>query len=390
MKKIIIDEKTTLELIEGGCRVTINGNSRTYKKVPKKYQEVVNKNVEQKEECGKKEENKQFIPTQLMIRDIDLLENKEKVPEVQPITEIGRKEGLTETDKKVMQYFNEIKAFFFDKIKNMKKSFLVKNALTPEIKEKVKFIENNFDTHKITMISNKNAITLYYGNVIDKENYYRLCQVSKGNRKLVANSMGQGFFIFNIQGFITCNGKTNQCMKYCYNNCRCTNNDLNLKLSNLVLSLTDEPFVYCMNYILKNNKNIYSKAFFRIHEDGDFYNMEYFNKWIKIINQNKEIQFEAYTKEKDLLKDITYYNENFENFVLRYSLMADTNKKIIDYVMTNNVYCYVALGSKEEKTTDTEKIYNTINPLNKCVGSCGSCKKCYGKKVKFIYTVLRK
>lgn len=62
----------------------------------------------------------------------------------------------------------------------------------------------------------------------------------------------------------------------------------------------------------------------RIHDSGDFYNLEYLNKWIKIIELNPDTQFYAYTKMYTLVKSITLPS----NFTVIYSFGGTEDKRI--------------------------------------------------------------
>lgn len=55
---------------------------------------------------------------------------------------------------------------------------------------------------------------------------------------------------------------------------------------------TRDNFVEIMNNEIKKSKC--NK--FRIHESGDFFNQGYINKWNKIVTNNTNVQFYAYTK----------------------------------------------------------------------------------------------
>jgi len=67
----------------------------------------------------------------------------------------------------------------------------------------------------------------------------------------------------------------------------------------LALSLTSD-FVPTINAELKRRK----VDRLRIHDSGDFYSLEYLNKWLEIIHDNPSIQFYAYTKMVDMFKNV--------------------------------------------------------------------------------------
>ncbi|MGL5714991.1 MAG: GP88 family protein [Paraclostridium sp.] len=212
----------------------------------------------------------------------------------------------------------------------------------------------------------------------------RVAQLSTGNSKLLSNEHGEGFLIWSVLGHISCNGKTPLCARFCYNNCRQDTATLRLKVDCLMFSMMD-AFVPVLNRLL--HLSPYKKTFVRIHEDGDFYDMEYFNKWVELSGMNPDFVFEAYTKEPELLPSIEPLNATLENFILRYSIMSDTPQEIVDYVAKNDLHTYIALG---ENTVDktAKATFEHVSLVNRCMDSCQYCKKCYVKGVKTIVTTL--
>tara|TARA_R100001530_G_C4242665_1_gene135710 strand:+ start:50 stop:634 length:585 start_codon:yes stop_codon:yes gene_type:complete len=86
----------------------------------------------------------------------------------------------------------------------------------------------------------------------------------------------------------------------------------------------------------------------RIHASGDFYSQKYFDKWIEYCNQNKDIEFWAYTKSLNYwikrINDIpnnliltASYGGKFDNLINEYNLKNAIvinkikNDKPIDY-----------------------------------------------------------
>lgn len=210
--------------------------------------------------------------------------------------------------------------------------------------------------------------------------------ISLGNAKLQANQYGEGFGIWSIVGKITCNGKTELCAKNCYNTCRSYENNIKTKIKNAIFTQLD-AFVPTMVKAIKGLT--YEKTYFRIHEDGDFFDMNYFDKWMQIADQlqGEKVVLMAYTKEPKLLKQINKINAEKSNVVLRFSIMEDTEQDIKDYIMTNEIPCYICLGTSK-KNKETKKIFNTLVFPVRCMDNCKHCKKCYIKhtSLKTIFT----
>jgi hypothetical protein len=71
---------------------------------------------------------------------------------------------------------------------------------------------------------------------------------------------------------------------------------------------------------IKKNKQVY----IRIHDSGDFYSPAYFNKWVEIAIQNRDVRFYAYTKSHSFIRGI----ELPENFDLIFSLGSTKDELI--------------------------------------------------------------
>ena len=123
-----------------------------------------------------------------------------------------------------------------------------------------------------------------------------LTQNAKMKKTSIKNNMR--VLNFSLPAYKTITGKTvcpfaKDCIKYCYAK------KGNYKYPSVIkglnkryeLSKTDE-FIPQMNatIILQRPTHI------RIHDSGDFYSIEYLNKWIQIANTNKDVIFYAYTK----------------------------------------------------------------------------------------------
>ena len=118
----------------------------------------------------------------------------------------------------------------------------------------------------------------------------KLKKTSIANNKRVLN--------FSLPAYKTESGKTvcpfaKDCIKYCYaqkGNYRypSVKKGLNKRYE---LSKT-KNFVPMMNATITLERPTHV----RIHDSGDFYSVEYLNKWLEIAKQNKDVIFYAYTK----------------------------------------------------------------------------------------------
>lgn len=242
--------------------------------------------------------------------------------------------------------------------------------LREHFKDQLNFINSNIKAKSVKIVKAGEYVRAFYGST-------RIAQMRICNKKLQPNERGEGFMIWTMLGFITCNGKTELCSKFCYNIGRSFNDIVKLKCDCLILTMLD-CFEDVIEKILEHSPH--GKTYVRIHEDGDFYNMEYFNKWLNLAKRNKSMVFEAYTKDFEVLEKINDINENYSNMVLRYSIVEDTKKEVIQYVKENNLLNYTVVG-KHRKDKNATLIFEKVQGKNKCANDCKYCKKCYSKEV---------
>lgn len=82
----------------------------------------------------------------------------------------------------------------------------------------------------------------------------------------------------------------------------------------LALTLSDK-FIYTLSaeIIRRKIKKV------RIHDSGDFYSIDYINKWLEIIRLNPEVEFYAYTKMVSIFKNLEENNKIPTNLTIIYS-----------------------------------------------------------------------
>jgi hypothetical protein len=154
-----------------------------------------------------------------------------------------------------------------------------------------------------------------------------------GNTKLKKTAKEFGVKIFNFSipagndkasGKITC-PFAGSCLKLCYAKKGMYRfGNVERALSKRYEASKQENFVDRITWELsrvKKDKQIYV----RIHDSGDFYSPQYFNKWVEIAMQNRDVRFYAYTKSHSFIrgKFIPY------NMDLIYSL-GSTKDELID------------------------------------------------------------
>lgn len=193
------------------------------------------------------------------------------------------------------------------------------------------------------------------------------CNVSNGNKKLVSNSETR-FVVWNLPAVTTCPYRTAMCEKACYAlkaervypGCR-PSRERNFEESR------KEDFVDRMTYtILKVRKASNAKTVVvRIHESGDFYNKEYAEKWLAIINacKGENIKFIAYTKSFPYFDGIDLPKA----FALRASVWADTKKEHLETISRNNWNIYTAVER-----------FEVGDSFTRCrCADCATCGKCW-------------
>lgn len=138
---------------------------------------------------------------------------------------------------------------------------------------------------------------------------------SKGNHKLSSKIL-----TWNLPPGWTC-PNAGECIGYCYAQ-KATKRWKHVRVSryhNFELSKKD-TFVSMVNDYLKR----YKGKIVRIHGSGDFYSIEYVEKWLQIIKDNPDIIFYAFTKSFDLFS----LDHLPSNFVLMQSTGSTIDHKI--------------------------------------------------------------
>ena len=207
---------------------------------------------------------------------------------------------------------------------------------------------------------------------------------TNGNKKL-RNTENVRFIIWNLPAVKTCPFRTAMCEKSCYarKSERVYPSVLPSREKNFHESMQAdfvENMIFTIEKELNSKKCQGKKVVFRIHESGDFYNLEYTRNWVEIarhFEHNSNIVFLAYTKSLLYLICAGYGEKNFpRNFVVRSSLWADTNERNKAYTNDYNFPIYTALSRD-----DMNAKQNNGDKFTECrCDDCASCGYCWNKE----------
>jgi len=122
-----------------------------------------------------------------------------------------------------------------------------------------------------------------------------------------------------------------------------------------------------LNKILKKENK--KKIYFRIHVEGEFYNREYFKKWLDIVKKFPNVIFWTYTKNLEIFNNL---KEIPKNLYINLSIFNDVNKDNLKKSLKIAEKFNLNLVSNDKNLINNKKII-------KCNGYCIKCKACYNK-----------
>ena len=211
---------------------------------------------------------------------------------------------------------------------------------------------------------------------------------TNGNKKL-RNTENTRFIIWNLPAVKTCPFRTPHCEKSCYARkaervypqvlpSRERNYDESQRADFV------ENMIYTIETELNKKKYTGKKVVFRIHESGDFYNLEYAQKWLAIAEyfaNDDRIVFLAYTKSIWYFVNLGYgYPEFPYNLVIRSSLWDDTLPKYRNLTNMLDFPIYTALTRPE--MTQEQKNGHAFTEC-RC-DDCATCGHCWNAEHKEI------
>lgn len=206
---------------------------------------------------------------------------------------------------------------------------------------------------------------------------------SFGNAKLKDNAVVR-FIQWNITAVTTCPWRTAMCEKSCYAlkaeriyptvRVRRALHTEFAKTSEFVPAMIEQ-----IEYELSRKASQGKTIFFRIHESGDFVNMNYLNAWHEITKHfkgNRGIVFMAYTKSLPLVKALyKRVGKQNVNITFKASEWDDTKETMREMRKELGLSVFTALpvGELEKKGFFAcPSSENAKKPQD-----CGECKMCY-------------
>lgn len=209
--------------------------------------------------------------------------------------------------------------------------------------------------------------------------------LSEGNIKS-KNTDDVVFLTWSLPCKTTCPYSTEMCRKRCFaQKNQYFKSVLNSRMKNFEESKKDsfvKDMVNHLEYQLSRKKVEGKKIFVRIHTSGDFYNLDYLEKWIDITSyfkNNNKILFQAYTKSMPILEQWLNKDNNINDINIHFvwSIWDDTPKEYTNKALELGFQTFIALPKQDIEEIKDESIFV-------CKGDCGRCKQCYTGKVKSI------
>ena len=204
---------------------------------------------------------------------------------------------------------------------------------------------------------------------------------SKGNEEIM-------FLTWSLPSRSTCPYATTECKKRCFakknESFKNVRDSRNSNLAETYKPTFVEDMIKHLEYHLQRPKAQDKLIIVRIHTSGDFYNKEYFNKWVNISNHfkdNDKILFQAYTKSMPILRQYIEENEiglNDINIHFVWSIWNDTPKEYTEYAKYLGMQTFTALPKDEIEIAIKNGAFECKDL------DCASCRECYSNNHKEI------
>lgn len=204
---------------------------------------------------------------------------------------------------------------------------------------------------------------------------------SKGNEEVM-------FLTWSLPSRATCPYATETCKKRCFakknESFKTVRDSRNRNLAETYKDTFVVDMIKHLEYHLQRPKAQNKIIIVRIHTSGDFYSIDYFDKWVEISNyfkDNKNIMFQSYTKSMPILRQ--YIEENklgLESINIHFvwSIWKDTPKEYTEYAKQLGMQTFTALPKDEIEMAIKNGAF-ACKDLD-----CASCRECYSNNHKGI------
>lgn len=201
---------------------------------------------------------------------------------------------------------------------------------------------------------------------MDDDDFEHVCNdfkflISDGN-----NKTGHNIMTYSVVSGTTCPYATPRCLKICYDIKAYWRSTVFLaRIRNTFISLLPEKVLYERFKTALKKKE---QRILRIHEGGEFYNVDYAKKIDNIcarLIEEKLIDI-AYGYTKNI-----HYMPIFKAIRMNFSIMSDTPKQYISLAKNSGYYVFKAIHKNED--------YSGIAGI--CSGDCSKCSFCYDNRV---------
>lgn len=197
--------------------------------------------------------------------------------------------------------------------------------------------------------------------------------MSKNNLLKVSSNtkLGRGVAAFSLPAVSTCPGRTKLCESICYATDGFFNmpNVKNSLLKSYQESKTDD-FADRVVAELSRKRTLVAV---RIHPSGDFYDIEYVQKWISIARRMPNIKFWAYTRSWRIPEMLPWLKilSSLDNVQLWASVDDEIRPNI------DSIPSWLRLADVQDKWDDADSTYvKCPNQKNKKI-TCATCSYCF-------------
>lgn len=234
------------------------------------------------------------------------------------------------------------------------------------------FLLNSIKKNKYYTLNDINKVLKTYDEIIKGDKIYK--PFASGNLKLSSYCL-----IFDLPSIITCKYACSGCYalkaERMFKNVR-EKRLLNLLIINEIINHGEKRdfFLDVFYKNLKSFNKVFKNPIVRIHSSGDFFNKDYFNFWIEIVETFKSIKFYTYSKQLTN-REIEEINNKYKNFNIVKSLIEINNKTFLNFGTLEEIQkIKTSLEALGQKAFICD--YGIQETSLKCLDGCKKCLTC--------------